>query len=180
MVWEGDRLFCFLQQSKLETCGSPDKLSRVGELAGLITGRAKTGQLDRTPLDHSENWNSRNRIVLVLCAHECVCVRACACLERRVWTTVHLFSLRLCHPWLPLPPPPSGHVHTNTHNLHIHTHTRCRGPGQKDCLNVFSCTGQLSDEVASHRLPLVGHFIQKLTQRNDWTWTSKPVITASL
>lgn len=43
MVWEGDRLFCFLQQSKLETCGSPDKLSRVGELAGLITGRAKTG-----------------------------------------------------------------------------------------------------------------------------------------
>lgn len=43
MVWEGDRLFCFLQQSKPETCGSLDKLSRVGELAGLITGRANTG-----------------------------------------------------------------------------------------------------------------------------------------
>lgn len=43
MVWEGDRLFCFLQQSKPETCGSPDKLSRVGKLAGLITGRGQDG-----------------------------------------------------------------------------------------------------------------------------------------
>lgn len=69
MVWEGDRLFCFLQQSKPETCGSPDKLSRVGELAGLITGRASTGELDRTPLDHSEIWTGQNAILLL-----CVCV----------------------------------------------------------------------------------------------------------
>lgn len=179
MVWEGDRLFCFLQQSKLETCGSPDKLSRVGELAGLITGRAKTGQLDRTPLDHSENWNSRNRIVLVLCAHVCVCARACACLERRVWTTVHLFSPSVPPLAAPSPAPQWTCTHKHTQSTHTHTYALSR-PGQKDCLNVFSCTGQLSDEVASHRLPLVGHFIQKLTQRNDWTWTSKPVITASL
>lgn len=56
MEWEGDRLFCFLQQSKPETCGSPDKLSRVGEL-------------DTTPVDHSGIWTAQNSISLL-----CVCV----------------------------------------------------------------------------------------------------------
>lgn len=91
MEWEGDRLFCFLQQSKPETCGSPDKLSRVGEL-------------DTTPVDHSGIWTAQNSISLL-----CVCVWT-------VWTTVHLPSFRLCHPWLPPSPPPV--------DLYTHTHTR--------------------------------------------------------
>jgi len=113
----------------------------------------------------------------------CVCARGCICLERHVWTTVHLLSPSVPPLAAPSPAPQwtctHSHKHTRTHaDTHTHTHALSR-PGQKDCLNVFSCTGQLSGEVASHRLPLVGHFIRTLTQRNDWTWTGEPVIAAS-
>lgn len=164
MVWEGDRLFCFLQQSKVETCGSPDKLSRVGELAGLITGRAKTGQLHRTPLDHTEDWNGQSRMVAV-----CERAHGRVCLERRVRTTVHRLSPSV--PPLAAPPtPPPNHC--------VHTLSPSR-PGHKDWLNVFSQTGQLREEVANRRLPLVGHIVSELTHRSDWTWTSGLVTAAS-
>ncbi len=109
------------------------------------------------------------------CVSLCVCVCVCMCMSVHmpvfVWNgmcgQLSISSLRLCHPWLPPPAPPSGRVHTHTYShKHTHTHTHILThtftllrPSQKDCLNVFSCTGQLSDEVASHRLSLVGHFI---------------------
>lgn len=67
-----------------------------------------------------------------LCVRVCACACACVCLERRVRTTVHLLSLRLCHPWLPPPPPPSGHVHTEKHTHRLtHSRTRCLGPARR-------------------------------------------------
>ena len=97
------------------------------------------------------------------CVGLCVCVyeraHACVCLERHVWTTVHLLSPSVPPLAAPSPAPPWTCTHTKTHS-HTNTTTyKLSMAGQKDCLNVFSCTGQLSDEVASHRLPLVGHFI---------------------
>lgn len=67
---------------------------------------------------------------------------------------------------------PSVDTSTRSRQTRIHASE----PHQKECLNVVSCTGQLSDAMASHMLPLVGHFLQKLTQRNDWTWTSEEII----
>lgn len=140
MVWEGDRLFCFLQQSKLETCGSPDKLSRVGELAGLITGRAKTGQLDRTALDHTENWIGQSRIVLV-----CVCVYVHARVLVFVWNGVcgqlSIFSLSVCAtPGCPLPRPPVD-MYTQKNTLtdsHTHVHAVQAWPeGSLKCFQLY-------------------------------------------
>lgn len=94
-----------------------------------------------------------------LCVRVCAC--ACLCLFGTACVDNCPSPLSVCAtPGCPHPRPPVDvytHTDTNTHSR-SHTYTLSR-PGQKDCLNVFSCTGQLSDEVASHRLPLVGHFI---------------------
>ena len=102
-------------------------------------------------------WNGQTRTVLVLCEHVC----ACRCLfGTACFDNCPSLPSVCATPGCPHPPPPVDmythtHTHTHTHTLHTtRSQTTLSRPGQKDCLNVCSCTGQLSDEVASHRLPL--------------------------
>lgn len=85
------------------------------------------------------------------CSSRCVHVRVPVCLELCTRTTVHL--VRPSVPPLAAPSPAPQRTHRSRPAYSTPE------PGQTERLNVFTCPGQLRDEVANHRLPLVGHLL---------------------